>query len=1157
MRLSELQQALKAADPAAVLVAPRVLDRVIQRVGRLNNLFGEVPHRQSLVVSRPVLYRHVDPDELDLEPDRLLPETVLLLARPARNVLDNQDRESVLLEYWRHLFHAAVHRRLGKLMQEGRLTAADVVARVAELGPAEFAEVRMVLGQERYLLPDADDAAVYAEFAAVYLELRWFAAGLLPAYFPSLADPERVDHLLGRDVDAAELFRQTRLPGAPEPVFRIDTKSDESHDYYWRLMRSADRADRTGNTVRAAILRTRAARVAPAALTARTRLDAHADLERLTRRLQGALGLSEDEVHEWLKDLPALLDRADQGTHPSEAALLFDLQQIGVDHEREIYALDVVEWVLSGGRRPIQRPLPSQRLVRISKHLRSAAARLTQARLSDEERQHLARLMQAAQSRCEDRLREAFRPVLNDALTGAGLVPNNLPERVAFAKMVEEMLDRVTEVGFLTFSDLRDTLSRNQLKMPDLADPQEFVRGDPLVRLDRRLATALDGVYRPSEFYLRWLERLTAPAFGTAIGRWLTLFVLVPFGGALLALDGAQMVLDVLPTAWRPPLFAPLHWLLPQVARKPDVLSVDPAAVAHAVAGGAAPGVPQALGVTAVAYAFPRHRVELLTMLEIFVALGFVLLGLTHSAALRRWAAALGRLVWSGIRGLLYDLPAWVLSLPWVRRLWDSWPFHLLSSFVFKPVVVCAVVALFVPGAVAGGFSALSTFLAANFVVNSRLGREFENTFLQGLGDFYDLLRAGLLPGLFRLVVALFKRVIDAVEYVLFTVDEWLRFRGGDSVLSMVVRAAATVLWYPVAFLVRFYLVVMIEPGFNPVKAPLSILAAKFVYPLLFTTMVAGLMRVLEPSLGWLPAIVIAWTTAWLSPDVFAFLAWEMKENWKLYRANRRAVLRPVPVGRSGETVRRLLQPGFHSGTIPKLYSRLRHAESAALQTGNWRDARAAARALQGVEKSLRRLVERELVTMLAQVPAWRGDALAVSGVSLAPRRLRIELAHTGFPAEPAWMEWQMQGGRLVASIPRPGWVARLADGRREDVEASLAGLYKLAGVDLVREQVLAAVPAAGDFEVVGDDLVLRARPDAATAVVYDLEAPRGPLRPRTPEGEPAPAWPELDPERVEFGRVTLTWQRWVARWQAEGDGKAPPPLLNPAVRLLPDNGTR
>src|SRR5205807_2127429 len=125
----------------------------------------------------------------------------------------------------------------------------------------------------------------------------------------------------------------------------------------------------------------------------------------------------------------------------------------------------------------------------------------------------------------------------------------------------EEMLDRIAELGFLTFSDLRDTISRNQLKLPDVTDPQEFVRSDPLLRLDRRLASALDGVYRPGEFYLRWLERITVPSFGTATGRLITRYVTLPFGGALLLLEGLQVMLDHVGV--RLPTFAPLSALLP------------------------------------------------------------------------------------------------------------------------------------------------------------------------------------------------------------------------------------------------------------------------------------------------------------------------------------------------------------------------------------------------------------------------------------------------------------------------------------------------------------------------------------------------------------------------------------------------------------------
>src|SRR5262249_48934852 len=94
--------------------------------------------------------------------------------------------------------------------------------------------------------------------------------------------------------------------------------------------------------------------------------------------------------------------------------------------------------------------------------------------------------------------------------------------------------------------DLRDAVSRNNLRLPDLSGPAEFFRGDRIIRANRRLPIALDGVYRRGEFYLRWLQRISSLAFRTAIGRALVLYLLLPFGGAFLALEGVQHILNPL-----------------------------------------------------------------------------------------------------------------------------------------------------------------------------------------------------------------------------------------------------------------------------------------------------------------------------------------------------------------------------------------------------------------------------------------------------------------------------------------------------------------------------------------------------------------------------------------------------------------------------------
>ena len=198
------------------------------------------------------------------------------------------------------------------------------------------------------------------------------------------------------------------------------------------------------------------------------------------------------------------------------------------------------------GKRPIKRSLPSQRLIRLTRHLRSAKQRLTMARLSEHDRKHLGDLLQNAVHSCESRVREGFRPVFVQAFEDVGLKPSNAPEKVAFNKVIEELLDRVLVFGFLTFSDMRDTLSRNQLKLPDMTEGRDFVLGDALIRLDRRLATLLDGVYRRSEFYIRWLERFTALNFGTTVGRLLTLFVTLPFGVAFLLVEAGNLLSNYL-----------------------------------------------------------------------------------------------------------------------------------------------------------------------------------------------------------------------------------------------------------------------------------------------------------------------------------------------------------------------------------------------------------------------------------------------------------------------------------------------------------------------------------------------------------------------------------------------------------------------------------
>jgi hypothetical protein len=447
----QLERALVAVDPAVCLVAPRILRRVIKADRRLVGLGLRVPHIKSYVIAREALRRIATRDELGVASGRELPEIVVLLVRPEPDKLAALSGEEALVLYWRLLFHAQLHIALEARLSEGRVTGAGVRHRIQRIGPTEFDAIRDMLHQENFLMPPRDDRTVYIEFAALYLELRQFAPRLLPRYFSGLTDLAAIDALLAEDVDAAAVLARTRPPGAPEPaaVTRPNGQAlrprealiepvagPPSEKAYRQFVLRADRARAVGNVVRAAILRMQAAHVAQPGRERGARNAAKAELAVLVDRLKPALQLTETEAKTWRLVLPSLLGPAAHGVWPVEARMLYDLQKVCVDHERELYTADLVEWVRSAFRRPIRRPLPEERQVLLLKHLRTAARRLRSVRVPEADRSQLVEMLLAAVTRKERELRERFRPRVVGVLDEAGLVPQNLPQCVAATRLL-------------------------------------------------------------------------------------------------------------------------------------------------------------------------------------------------------------------------------------------------------------------------------------------------------------------------------------------------------------------------------------------------------------------------------------------------------------------------------------------------------------------------------------------------------------------------------------------------------------------------------------------------------------------------------------------------------------------------------------------------
>ncbi|MBY0231830.1 MAG: hypothetical protein K2W96_21290, partial [Gemmataceae bacterium] len=448
LTLGEYRGLVTAADPDALLVPPRLLRRAAEAEPR----FGR-PH----LVPREALLKLASPTELGT--DRV-PELALLLPLPTEADLRRNGRERVLAEAWAALVHGAVHRVFARL----RLSPEDVAERIEALGAMPFAEAREVLRHDRRLLA-GDDPSAYEEFAAVWTELHAFDPERLARTFPAM-DPAAAEAVLAQDFDGEALVAACRPSGAralareePAPLAEEEGQPDAEPE-------QAEEAEDKGNMVRAALLRKAAGE--------------EADLDELAKRLLRHLGLPRSAGKAWRACFADLLPPASLGYWNPEARLLYDLQSACLDLERPVYAVDVVEALLTAFRRPVKRRLPDLPLATAMGHLRRARERVPLARLPEPSRAALDGLLQQAIRAMEERIRTTLRPKVEAALREAGLAHEGKAEDLAWDRLLDELLDLVVDRGWFGLPDLRDAIARSRIGLPDLRSPLEPLAGDPL-----------------------------------------------------------------------------------------------------------------------------------------------------------------------------------------------------------------------------------------------------------------------------------------------------------------------------------------------------------------------------------------------------------------------------------------------------------------------------------------------------------------------------------------------------------------------------------------------------------------------------------------------------------------------------------------------------
>ena len=1140
--------------PLVLVVLPRLVDLAIQQDRSLAPAFF-TQRRTSYALRRERLMQILDLDELGLDEHVCLPPEVVLIAQPRQPRLVGPRGLAPELRTWRLAASALAVHRLAEARAQGALSMALVHERILQIGRAAFAEIESVLHRELRLFEDDDLVRIYSEFITLHAELQTFSRRALDTYFPSLQGrQDEIMALVAENLAWNTILSLTQPSGATLPA--EDTKSEDevklaedailsqplpplrpNSKRFEGLMKWGGAALGRGNAVVSAIIYRGASRLAPDKTQAElASKQAKEVLDRLVSRLQKALDFDGPEEDAWRESLLELFEHSSRGFWNTNKRLLYDLQKVCVDYERESYTIDVFGFIRSFGKRPIKRPLPNQREVLMSKHLRNATSRLAKARITSARHVSLTKLLHSATASAEVQLRRRLRIRIARSLNEKGLKPANIPERVARDKLIEELLDCIVRRGHLSMGDVRDGISRSQLKLSDLTG-RELAVGDAILRADRRLDRLLDGVYRRGEFYLRGLQRLSSLGFGRRPGRFLFQYLIVPFVGAFVILEAFNI------------MYKKVRGIDASTLDKSTVFDIpvavfDKARVPDSWRGGT-------LFEDDIFYQFAN-------VIPAVILVGLFLLGLVHSDGFRTFVWGVTQTVFRALKHLLIDFPKWIMGLEWARVILRSRIAKALRRYLLTPLIPAALVYLLTTVFVDfNRYTAIAAFLliftGLDFFFNSTFGRRFEERVGAWIARAWYQFRVQIIRSVFEAIMTIFRQFMEVTERVLYAIDEWLLFRTGENKFSMWMKGILGSIWAVVAYGIRFCITLLVEPQINPIKHfPVVTVSHKLLIPTL-----PMISSSIAPALGNAMAQTVATAIVFLTPGVIGFLVWELKSNWKLYQANRDPMLKPAAVGLHGETLPRLLKPGFHSGTIAKLYGKMRRVEQQSDSLRRRQSLDHFQERLRHIEVAIRHFTERELFATFRQHPEMKGLGLEATKIQLLPNIIALHIDAKGpkapANAAPLQLLFQARSDWLVARIAEPGWVSDLTQSQQDIFTSTLAGIYKLSGVELVEEQMRQALTQPDAFYHLSiSDLEVWAPGERSTPVAYGIRTTWGTIRPHPASLAKTLGLPPVTPKQLVFSESDLPWEQWLAYWQSKTGERPPTSLLAEASHFVP-----
>jgi hypothetical protein len=596
-----------------------------------------------------------------------------------------------------------------------------------------------------------------------------------------------------------------------------------------------------------------------------------------------------DEIRALVERL-AVEDRRRYGSAAARS-LLANLQQVLSETRNDYYRLRIGRWMLTLGRQRIREVLPFQSLLRALRAMEAGHTRLEEMLWPIADLERFGKALSTLTGRITTRLDAQIMPRVEQAMREADFVPRNHRENVAAHKMRLELLDVIKHRRHLKFTDARDIVARNILRLPD-PTVWEFFRGDRLRRFDVTAAKALPGVYRPGEIYIKGLQQLGAPLFGTGPGRSILRHLLLPFGIAYMTVKSLDLLISLIPHYER------------------DFYLTSPVSVV--LIGGF---------INLAAFTGIGRHISMTLWRGVLRALRFLLYDGLHM--LLRWPPIAGMLKTSLVRNMGRNV---------IQPL-------LIGTLPLIPIIALAVLVDEVP--IEPGLWLVGlAFALGTLARNTPAGRRFLDDLSTSTVAYLRRLNQALFIGLIQQLLFFFKELTRRFAQLLHRVEESLTHHLEEGWPSLIAKAVLAPIWRFAEALIQFYVTVLVEPQVNPVKHfPIVSIGHKLLLPFL-PAITAAFVEVSSAVLPKVIAYPLVTLTIVLLPGLFGFLVWELKENWKLYQANHREGLlgydldvtdepeqSPVEaaaVGGHGETMRGLMSRGFHSGTLPKGFDRLR-----------------------------------------------------------------------------------------------------------------------------------------------------------------------------------------------------------------------------------------